>query len=719
MKVAIVYNRDSRDVINLFGVPNREKYGLKAIQRITDALKRGGHRVIALEGDKQLIGRLEEFMPRVLQGERPGMVFNLSYGIQGQARYTHVPGMLEMVGIPYVGSGPLAHSLSLDKVVAKMIFRQHGLPTPDFAVLYGPDFPLPDMPFPMIVKPKNESTSFGLRIVADEAELREAAQVIFDKFGQPVLAEEYVDGREINVGLLGNAPPDALPPAELDFGDGPKIYTLEDKRHKSGREVHVVCPAELTPEQAAAAQDIARRAFECLGCADCARVDMRLSEEGKFTILEINSLPSLGEHGSYTHAAAAVGLDFDALVNRLVEVASARYFGTPAPPSLERKSRSRDKLFAFVTERRDRMEARLEEWVGRRSRTSDPVGLRAAFKFLGERLSPLGLVPTVGADSQLVKLWETPAGSAGGTLIIVALDVPLAAETMGHGFRREPEWLIGDGIASSRGPLVVLEFALRALKSAGQQRSLKLGVLAYGDEGLDWTHSEDVVRSVSSKAREVLVLAPGLPSGKVVTGRRGQRRYRLTVEGDPRRFGQPGRKPDPLTWLSGRVPALTGLTDRKARVAVGVSELRTHGHPGHLPHLVTATVLVSHPRSAVAEDVEAKVRETLGRGLAWELELVADRPPLADSKQNHALARELAEVAATWEIPLETDTSSQPSVAGLVPAQVPVVCGLGPTATDLHAPQERVQRMSLVQRTLVLADFLAQRGSGAGRTGSA
>ncbi len=106
MKIAVVYNRVSRKVINLFGVPNHEKYGLKSIRRIVNCLKQGGHHVISFEGDKDLIDNLEDFMPKVLKGERPGMVFNLSYGIQGQAHYTHVPGILEMVGIPYVGSGP-------------------------------------------------------------------------------------------------------------------------------------------------------------------------------------------------------------------------------------------------------------------------------------------------------------------------------------------------------------------------------------------------------------------------------------------------------------------------------------------------------------------------------------------------------------------------------------------------------------------------------------
>ena len=124
---------------------------------------------------KDLVERLEKFMPRVVKGERPGLVFNVSYGVQGQARYTHAPSILEMVGIPYIASGPLAHSLCLDTVVTKMILRQHGLPTPDFAVLNTPDEPASGLTYPLIVKPKNEAVSFGLKVVGDEAELRAAA----------------------------------------------------------------------------------------------------------------------------------------------------------------------------------------------------------------------------------------------------------------------------------------------------------------------------------------------------------------------------------------------------------------------------------------------------------------------------------------------------------------------------------------------------------------
>jgi len=211
-------------------------------------------------------------MPRVVHGERPGLVFNLSYGIQGQARYTHVPSILEMMGVPYLGSGPLAHSIALDKVITKMVLVQHGIPTPAFAVLERDDFALPDLPYPVIVKPKHEAVSFGIRVCHDGNELREAAGRIFEMFGQAVLVEQFVEGREVNVGLLGNSPAEALPPCELVFGStGPTVYSYEDKTGKSGRKVELACPAPIGEELTAEAQEIARRAFAAVGCCASTR----------------------------------------------------------------------------------------------------------------------------------------------------------------------------------------------------------------------------------------------------------------------------------------------------------------------------------------------------------------------------------------------------------------------------------------------------------------
>lgn len=711
MKIAIVYNCESKSVINLFGVPNREKVGLKTIKRIADALKSGGHQVIAVEGDKDLIHRLEEFMPRVVKGERPGLVFNISYGVQGQARYTHVPGILEMVGIPYVGSGPLAHSLALDKVVAKMIFRAHGLPTPDFAVLETPEFEAPALRYPVIVKPRSEAVSFGLKVVHDEDELRQAAGVIFEKFQQPVLAEEYIEGKEVNVGLLGNQPPEPFPPVMLEFGEGgPNIYTYEDKTGRSGREIRHKVPAPISPEATSKVRDLAVRAFRALGCADCARVDFRMDADENFYILEINSLPSLGEHGSYLKGAEAVGLDFATLVNRLVEVASARYFGTPQPPALAKGRKDIPALlFSYLTSRRDRIEARLREWVRMHSRTGDPVGVKAALQHMGETFSELGMVQAEHfAEPPLAALWETPGGFRGGVLLVAHADVPLHPDAAVQPFRREPEWIHGEGVGSSRAPLVCIEFALRALRNVRLLRKASIGVFLYGDEGADAQGSARLLRQAAREAGEVLVLRPGNPDDKVITRRRGQRKYRLTVEGRPRRPGQVGSRGDVMSWLADRLARLREVGDPQRHLSVAVADIRTASFPMLLPHRAVLTLLVTYLDPAAADEAEEKVRVLLGReGTRWNLERISDRPPFRESKAGLGLYRSLLDSAERWEIPLRKESSVWPSVAGLTASEAPTLCGVGPVARALSTPDEAVFRLSVVQRALILANHLA------------
>jgi D-alanine-D-alanine ligase len=710
MKVAIVYNRQQKNVINLFGQLNQEKIGKKTIRRILNALKTGKHQAIALEGDKELVHHLEEFMPRVLKGERPGIVFNVSYGIQGEARYTHVPSILEMVGIPYVASGPLAHSLALDKVVSKTIFRQFGLPTADFAVLNDPGFTAPDLAYPLIVKPKNEAVSFGIRVVNNEQELREAAQVIFDKFSQPVLAEQYIDGREINVGLLGNDPPEAFPPAEIVFGEsGPKVYSYEDKTGRSGREIKVECPATLSPDKTLEAQELAIKAFRVLGLRDCARVDMRMNKDGNFYILEINSLPSLGEHGSYTHAAAAVGLDYDALVNRLVEVAVARYFGTPKPPSIDTKKKEPEELvFQYLTERRDQVEKRLREWVRRSSRTSDPVGLQEAWKELQKTLENFKLKPVKHlTDERSVWTWETAKGMKNGTLLVGHLDVPIEPEAPYQGFRRVPDLLYGEGIGSSRAGLVMMEFALSALRSLRRLRNIPLGMLFYLDEGQDTRYSRDFIRAAAGEVKQVLIMRPGVLPHCFVTQRRGQIKYRLIVEGEARRLGQAGKRLEVARWTNKQIEKIIALSSRKEALAIGLTDFSMRHYPMRLPHLCRAELLMSYLDKNAAQQAEKNMREILGKeGYSWILEKVSQRPPMKEKRKSQPLVKKLLAVAGEWELPLDKKSSLWPSCAGLVPDNVGVVCGIGPVAQDLYTPQESINRISLVQRTLLLAQFL-------------
>ena len=717
MKIAVVYNRDSQNVINLFGIPNRERIGHKTIKRISDALKVGKHQVREVEGDKDLIERLGDFMPKVLKGELPGLVFNVSYGIQGQARYAHVPSILEMIGIPYVGSGPLAHGLALDKVVAKIIFRQHNLPTPEFVVLNSWEDELsPDLPFPMVVKPKNESVSFGVTVVHNESELREAARTIFEAFKQPVLVEQYIEGREINVGLVGNNPSEAFPPVELLFPkDGPAIYTYQDKVHQSGREIGFECPARVSEETVEEAKKLARRAFEVLGCYDCARVDMRLDTEGNLQLLEVNSLPSMGEHGSYTIGAQHVGLDFPALVNRLVEVASTRYFGTPKPVRISKKSSDTGQLvMSFLTQRRDQIERRLRIWTNLHSRTSDPFGIQQATMKLGRTLEEIGLEAVEElTDNKNAWTWQTKSGLTDGTLFVGHLDVALTPEIPMQVFRRTPEWLYGEGIGLSRAPLVMLEFVLKALKSLRKLNSMPIGVLYFADEGRDNIESSNIIRAAAERARRVLVLRPGNPKNKVVIERRGWRKYQLVAEDVPARLGKARKKPEILRWVCNKLEDISKLSSKQNRLSIAVSDIRPTTFPMLLPHKVEATILLSYSDKEIADDTEASIREMLVEyGFRCQLEIISDRPAMKNRSANKRLVADLAEVASNWEIPFGKESSLWPSVAGLVPSSTPVVCGLGPVTKDAYTPNEAVERISLLQRTLLVAEFLAKQAEG-------
>jgi D-alanine-D-alanine ligase len=333
MKVAVVRNRSNEGVIARFGTPCREVYGRQAVQGVLDSLRAGGHEVAVLEGDTTLADALRSFIPAdPATGLPGGMVFNMSYGIQGEGRYLHVPGLLEMAGVPYTGSSPRAHGVCLDKIMTKLVMQWAGVPTPRFCSMMRLEDLDPSLRFPLVVKPRHESTSMGLALVHDREELEAAVTAIVAEFRQDALVEEYIDGREVAIGLLGNDPVEILPAVELDFGGrSVRIMTKKDKFHKTEDEPGKLCPAPIDDDLLRYLHEIARAAFHACGCRDYARIDIRIDPAGNPHVLEINSMASLGLGGSYVTAARAAGYTFADLVCRIVDRAHERYFGTPAP----------------------------------------------------------------------------------------------------------------------------------------------------------------------------------------------------------------------------------------------------------------------------------------------------------------------------------------------------------------------------------------------------
>ena len=250
-------------------------------------------------------------------------VFNILHGGAGEDGTVQL--LLELMGKAYVGSGPLASALAMDKVEAKKAFQGKNLPTPPWALYQGGDVQgflaqAKELGFPLVLKPRREGSSVGVRIIRDEAELWENVQEMIKEFPE-FFAEKYVPGREITAAIL-------------DQGEGPKVLPLVELRPKRAffdwvakytpGECEILCPAPLAPEEGKRAKDVALEAYLLLGCRDFARVDMRLDESGVPYLLEVNTLPGMTELSLFPRAAAAAGIPYDDLVDLLLRRALSR-----------------------------------------------------------------------------------------------------------------------------------------------------------------------------------------------------------------------------------------------------------------------------------------------------------------------------------------------------------------------------------------------------------
>src|SRR6187397_1014261 len=300
-------------------------------EEVAEALAKLGHepQMHELDGTpKSLVGlaRLE-----------CDLVFNLteSFADDDTADFK-IAGFLELVGKRYSGSGTHGLMLAQDKAIAKKIFAFHGVHTPVFAKSFRGrlDFSH-DLQFPVIVKPAREDGSIGIEfnaVVSSIRELMERIDWLHANFDSPVLIEEYVEGREMYVGVLGNENPTALPVVELDLSklpEGtPRIAGAEvkwGKGTKAYRDTKSAVAEGLPDETVAALQQTAVAVFQALELRDYARIDMRLRPDGRVAVIEANPNPWLASKAEFTMAARKAGRTYNQLIGEIVELALARY----------------------------------------------------------------------------------------------------------------------------------------------------------------------------------------------------------------------------------------------------------------------------------------------------------------------------------------------------------------------------------------------------------
>lgn len=222
-----------------------------------------------------------------------------------------IQGMLEIMGVPYSGSGVLANAAAMNKIFSKRIFLAEGLPTPRWQVVRKNNKFNLELEFPVVVKPSTQGSAIGVSIVNEKKDMAKALNAAF-KYDLEILIEEYIKGTEITVGVLGNK---VLPAIEIVPAN--KFYDFESK-YKPGKSKHII-PPRLSSSVVRNAQELALRAFRALCCKAVSRVDIIVSEKNIPQILEINTIPGMTETSLLPDAARASGINFSELVFKIIE----------------------------------------------------------------------------------------------------------------------------------------------------------------------------------------------------------------------------------------------------------------------------------------------------------------------------------------------------------------------------------------------------------------
>jgi D-alanine-D-alanine ligase len=267
---------------------------------------------------------------------KPDVIFNFVELYKDDSRLEmNIVGMLELLGIPYTGAPPMALANCQSKVLAKRILNSHDIRTARFILIkkqakrYNHK-----LNYPLIIKPAFEDASVGIEnssIVQDAKSLRERVDYILTVFQQPALVEEFIDGRELNVAVLGDKEPVALPISEIDFSEMPDhLYNIVsyqakwDPNHESYHKTIPSCPALLPKRIERKAKEIAVDAFKIMGCRDYARIDMRLSRDNKLYVLEVNPNPDLTESAGFMRSAEAAGYNYVKTLKKIIGFARER-----------------------------------------------------------------------------------------------------------------------------------------------------------------------------------------------------------------------------------------------------------------------------------------------------------------------------------------------------------------------------------------------------------
>ena len=296
---------------------NKLRGTLSVHDDIKTALLEYDYKVTTIHADNQLLSRLEKI-------DKPHLIINLSTGLSDKRSQANIVGLLEMTGIPILGSGLISHVVGLHKEMTKSLLNAHNIRNARFQLIEDENDPIrPDFVYPLIVKPEHEGSGVGLTASSLVETPKQLKQVIWEKISehnQVLLVEEFLPGREFTVGVIGNKELEILPIKETIFPeDGLQILTDAMKTEDlSISEIPANIPTVLEREIIG----MTEKTYRILRCQDFSRIDFRLDRNGQPNVIEINTAPGLKDNFSFFPLIAkAAGYNYSELIHRLVQVA--------------------------------------------------------------------------------------------------------------------------------------------------------------------------------------------------------------------------------------------------------------------------------------------------------------------------------------------------------------------------------------------------------------
>jgi D-alanine-D-alanine ligase len=329
MRVAITYNLKRKD-INKPPDYFSEFDSQDTVNAIASSIRKRGHTVDMVE-----VGQADLFSH--FRKNCVDIVFNIAEGNISKFRESEIPAILDYLNIPYTGSDTFTLALALNKAITKKILKAENIPTPRFQVFFRGNEELdPELKFPLIVKPNREGSAKGIStscVVKTKKALFNKIKEILEVYKQEVLVEEFIEGKELTVGILENGSVTILPILEIDFSDciksGDYFYTWRMKEFQGNVDLGFVptfhCPARLDKDTQERIKEVALKTHRALGCLDISRTDIRLGKDNVAYVLEINPLPGLDpKESNFPLMAYAAGIKYDELIDSILMSALER-----------------------------------------------------------------------------------------------------------------------------------------------------------------------------------------------------------------------------------------------------------------------------------------------------------------------------------------------------------------------------------------------------------